>query len=402
MTMASSEMTVFLGDLPVGSLMLDHRGTVEFRWFSSYLNSYPRPALGQHFLDNPEGVYRSHTRLPPWFSNLLPEGLLRELVARQAQVGPNQEYALLRFLGADLPGAVRILPSTDSAIAVLQEDTLQGQSAAAQSWHFSLAGVQLKFSANRLGKGLTIPAEGRGGDWIVKLPSHQFAQVPQNEFATSNWARASGIEIPEVALMSLSDIDGLPSSVMSTQEQVAFAIRRFDRPAPGKRVHMEDFAQVLDLFPEQKYDHCNYETMAKVIWVVVGDAGLQDFLRRLVFMVASGNGDAHLKNWSLLYTDPVAPVLSPAYDLVSTIQYMPADRMALNLARSKQWTDVTSQSFSRLARKIGADKQAVTQAVAQSVELIRGAWLDHANDFGYGADQRRVIERHMGSVPLLQ
>ena len=104
MTATTSEMTVLLGDLPVGSLMLDHRGTIEFRWLSSYLNAYPRPVLGQHFLDDPGGVYRSHTRLPPWFSNLLPEGLLRELVARQAQVGPDQEYALLSFLGGDLPG----------------------------------------------------------------------------------------------------------------------------------------------------------------------------------------------------------------------------------------------------------------------------------------------------------
>lgn len=402
MTATTSEMTVLLGDLPVGSLMLDHRGTIEFRWLSSYLNAYPRPVLGQHFLDDPGGVYRSHTRLPPWFSNLLPEGLLRELVARQAQVGPDQEYALLSFLGGDLPGAVRILPSSESSLAAVQEDPLQGESGASQAWHFSLAGVQLKFSANRRGKGLTVPAQGRGGDWIVKLPSHQFAQVPQNEFATSNWARASGIEVPEVALVPISEIDGLPHSVMSAQEQVAFAIRRFDRPEPGRRLHIEDFAQVLDLFPEQKYDHCNHETLARVILVVVGEAGLQVYLRRLVFMVASGNGDAHLKKWSLLYTNPVAPVLSPAYDLVSTIQYLPDDRMALNLARSKQWSDVTTESFSRLARKIGAEQQTVLQEVARSVELIRGAWSDHAKDFGYRADQRSMIERHLRTVPLLR
>ena len=195
---------------------------------------------------------------------------------------------------------------------------------------------------------------------------------------------------------------GLPHSVMLTQEQEAFAIRRFDRPEPGRRLHIEDFAQVLDLFPEQKYDHCNHETLARVILVVVGKAGLLAYLRRLVFMVGSGNGDAHLKNWSLTYTNPVAPVLSPAYDLVSTIQYLPDDRMALNLARSKQWSDVTTESFSRLARKIGAAQQTVLQEVARSVELIRGAWSDHAKDFGYRADQRSMIERHLRTVPLLR
>ena len=48
--------------------------------------------------------------------------------------------------------------------------------------------------------------------------------------------------------------------------------------------------------------------------------------------------------------------------------------MALNLARSKQWSDVTTESFSRLARKIGAEQQTVLQEVARSVALIRGAW----------------------------
>lgn len=401
MTAPLHELEVLLADQPVGSLILDQRGGVEMRWLSAYLDGFPRPVLGQHFLDDPGGVYRSQQRVPPWFSNLLPEGLLRELVARQAKVGIRQEFALLGFLGADLPGAVQILAPSDTTQTDLHDPT-PAVSDAAPVWHFSLAGVQLKFSANRRGKGLTVRVSGQGGDWIVKLPSQQFAQVPMNEFATSNWARASGIDVPETALVKLADIEGVSRSLLTSAEDLAFAIRRFDRPESGKRVHMEDFAQVMDLYPEQKYDHCNLETMAKIIQGVIGGDGLQSFLRRVVFMVASGNGDAHLKNWSLLYTDPLKPVLSPAYDLVSTIQYMPDDRMALNLARSKRWADVTTESFARLARKIGVAEGDVRNIVTESVTLVRQAWSNHSVDFGYNNEQRQVIERHMQGVPLLK
>ena len=66
---------------------------------------------------------------------------------------------------------------------------------------FSLAGVQLKFSAMGDARGgLTIPARGVGGDWIVKLPSLQFPGVPENEFSMMTLARAVGISVPVVKL----------------------------------------------------------------------------------------------------------------------------------------------------------------------------------------------------------
>jgi serine/threonine-protein kinase HipA len=121
-------------------------------------------------------------------------------------------------------------------------------------------------------------------------------------------------------------------------------------------VHIEDFAQILGLYPEQKYAQFNYETLANLVYKLAGESGLDEFIRRLVFVVASGNGDAHLKNWSLIYPDGVNARLSPAYDFVSTIQYQADDQLALNLARSKRWQDVTRESFLRLARKIGEDE----------------------------------------------
>jgi serine/threonine-protein kinase HipA len=342
--------------------------------------------------------------VPPWFSNLLPEGPLRELIAKQAGVPATREFFLLRHLGEDLPGGVRIVrddaevESSDD----MEEPAEREGGEAADAWHFSLAGVQLKFSARRSERGLTIPVTGRGGDWIVKLPDTRFRDVPRTEFATMRWAGASGIAIPELDLVPIADITGLPSSLANLEESQALAIRRFDRPTPETRVHMEDFAQILGLYPEEKYDRYNYETLGKLIRVLGSESDLAEYIRRLVFMIASGNGDMHHKNWSLIYPDGVGARLSPAYDFVSTIQYQPHDTLALNLGGSKRWEDVTEETFQRMARKVGVEISLMATWLDETRTAILDAWRNNNDDFGFDAQARENIERHMARVPVLR
>ena len=285
---------VWLNDAPVGQLNLTRNDGCEFRLLESYKNAYPRPILGQQFLDDPDHVHSSRQRTPPWFSNLLPEGPLRELIARQAGVSVYREFFLLDHLGEDLPGAVRIVadeafPETAGAALPATDEHPRGG-----DWHFSLAGVQLKFSALREGRGMTIPVSGTGGDWIVKLPDARFPYVPENEHATMRWAEASGITIPEIQLIPVAEISGLPPEASSGAGQAALAVRRFDRPLAGKRVHIEDFAQILGLYPEQKYASYNYETLANLVHKLAGEFELDEFIRRLVFVVASGLSLIHI------------------------------------------------------------------------------------------------------------
>ncbi|CAD6875668.1 type II toxin-antitoxin system HipA family toxin [Methylomonas fluvii] len=397
---STNTLRVLLNDTPIGTLNLNRNDGGEFRLLESYKRAYPRPVLGQQFLDDLEQVHTSRSRVPPWFSNLLPEGPLRDLVAKQAGVASTREFFLLHRLGEDLPGAVRIVED-DILIepqAELNAQTLEQEPAGA--WHFSLAGVQLKFSARRKDRGLTIPVSGQGGDWIVKLPDSRYPKVPENEYATMLWAKASGIDIPELELINLSDINGLPADAGTFSEHFALAIRRFDRPVTGRRVHMEDFAQILGLYPEEKYQKYNYETLAKLILALTGETGLEKFIRRLIFILVSGNGDAHHKNWSLLYPDGVKAELSPAYDLLSTIQYMRDDQLALNLAKSKRWEDVGMDSFRRMARKIGYAEQSMVEGVQASLDAILTAWQNLNGDLGYDSTQRNTIESHFRKILL--
>lgn len=396
-------LSVLLGDMPVGRLTLSATDGSEFQLLESYKHAYPRPVLGQIFLDNPDKVWSTRARVPPWFSNLLPEGVLRELIAKQAGVPATREFLLLHHLGEDLPGAVRIVPDEVQGEVSNGGGPAEREGAeAGDVWHFSLAGVQLKFSARRSERGLTIPVAGRGGDWIVKLPDVRFRDVPRTEYATMRWAEASGIAVPEMNLIPIADISGLPPSYGDFAESVALAIRRFDRPAPETRVHMEDFAQILDLYPEEKYSKYNYQTLAILIRSLSPESSLAEYIHRLVFMVASGNGDMHHKNWSMIYPDGINATLSPAYDLVSTIQYNPEDKMALNLGRSKRWEDVTEETFRGMARKVGVEEGIMSFWVDRARTAILDTWQKNKGDFGYDAQARETIEHHIARVPLLR
>ena len=395
-------LEVRLGGVHVGTLTLLADEVSEFVISEEYRKRYPRPVLGQFFEDDLTRRHTSRMRLPPFFANLLPEGPLRELIAEREGIHKQREFFLIARLGEDLPGAVVVTPSTVLSWDVAEPLEATGASTEPlEPLRFSLAGVQLKFSMLRKDRGMTLPMGGKGGDWIVKLPDNRYDRVPENEFSMMSWARAAGLQVPESLLVRVADLEGLPEGI-SLREEVAYAVRRFDRPAPGRRIHMEDMAQVLGLYSDEKYKKYNYETVAKIILNVAGVGALREFLRRLVFIIASGNGDAHHKNWSLLYPDGVRADLSPAYDLVSTIQYIANDTIALNLARSKKFGEITLASFERLARKLELGTQDVLPIVRAAVQATLQSWSSIRADLPIPEEFKRRIEEHWKKVPLLR
>ncbi len=103
-------------------------------------------------------------------------------------------------------------------------------------------------------------------------------------------ARATGIQVPFIRLVPVAEIEGLPQDAARLQGN-ALAFERFDRAAGGRRIHMEDFAQVFGLFPHDKYGERSYANIAAVLWAETGEEGTYEFVRRLVFSVLIGNAD---------------------------------------------------------------------------------------------------------------
>jgi serine/threonine-protein kinase HipA len=404
--MATEALDVFLGARKVGAIIGLGGDRTVFTFDDAYADDPARPTLSLSFKDAMGDLIRdqkrTQTQLSPFFSNLLPEGPLRDYLAKRAGVKSAREFYLLQALGRDLPGAIVVRGSGgENPGSEPQDDasTTPGQ-AATTALRFSLAGVQLKFSALEKAKGgLTVPVAGVGGSWIVKLPSTRFPGVSENEFSMMTLARAVGINVPDIQLLDLDQIGGLPDGI-GRLEGAAYAIRRFDRTATGERVHMEDFAQVFGVYPEDKYKHATYRAIAKVLWLETGEEGITEFIRRLVFNALIGNADMHLKNWSLLYSNGLTPSLAPAYDFVSTLAYIPDEKAALKFSRTARWDGFNEDELSHLAAKAGLPERLVIRTARETVERFRDGWSNERNHLPLHGEVSGVIDRQLDVVPL--
>jgi serine/threonine-protein kinase HipA len=402
-------LNISLNDREIGTLAQLPGDRNLFVFNQDYIDdaAINRPTLSLSFKDITGGLITEikprQTRLPPFFSNLLPEGKMRDYLARRAGIKSQREFFLLWMLGGDLPGAIKALPVDGAKLPDLIRDNIQKTQLANDqeqpALRFSLAGVQLKFSAIKTARGgLTIPANGVGGSWIVKLPDTQFKNVPENELSMMALARRVGIDVPETALVPLKEIAGLPKNIAQTGTH-AYAIKRFDRKEDGRRIHMEDFAQIFGVYPEKKYATASYSNIAQVIWQETGKEGIIEFIRRLVFNALIGNGDMHLKNWSLIYPDGHKPALAPAYDFVSTVPYLPNDKMALRFVDNKNFNSLTLNQFKRFAAKIRLPEKLVLDTMSETVELFSQQWTSVEN-LGVSKKVKKAIDKHLGTIPL--
>jgi serine/threonine-protein kinase HipA len=265
---------------------------------------------------------------------------------------------------------------------------------------FSVAGVQLKFSAiGSPGKQLTIPAEGRGGAWIIKLPSPRYALVPENEYSMMKLAAAVGIDVADVGLVPTNQIEGLPLE-FSDENADSLYVRRFDRTPEGGRIHIEDFNQIYHQFPHDKYKHYSYTNMARDISTFLGTEAVAEFIRRLVFNAAIGNADMHLKNWSVVYPDTRTPRLTPGYDFVSAIAYRKDRDMALSLAKEKDTKNLDKLLLERFAVKAGLPKHTVTQTALETAEKTVRVWSEMAPDLPLHNHVKERIDEQLRYVPL--
>jgi serine/threonine-protein kinase HipA len=174
----------------------------------------------------------------------------------------------------------------------------------------SISGVQPKLSMSRRGSRL-IPVTD-GGLFILKPQTERFPLLPQNENLCMTIAERIGIDVPPHGLFDLRD--GSP----------AYIVRRFDRTPAGQKLRCEDFVQILG--EDDKYSG-SVERIGKRIRDLSSVPGLdaQLLFERVLLNFLLGNGDAHLKNFSLLETADGGLRLSPAYDIVCSKAVIPKE-----------------------------------------------------------------------------
>ena len=401
-------LRIKLGNRLVGTITNVVTDKNIFVFDPGYVEDEHRPVLSLSYYDIERKLIRRphevQRRLTPFFSNLLPErdGVLRDYLAQRAGISPEREFPLLWLVGADLPGAVVAEDSEGEPLPPPEEQSGMRAAKKEEVLRFSLAGVQLKFSTmGRGGKHLRIPAQGRDGQWIVKLPSPRFSKVPENEFAMMTLAREVGIDVPEFGLVPVGSIGNLPAEFAEDKTN-AYFIRRFDRGADGERIHAEDFKHIYGQYPEKKYEEHGYTGMAKDIWAILGEKGLTEFIRRVIFNAAIGNADMHLKNWSLLYRDGRTPELAPGYDYVSTMRYLPERGLGLPLARTKDVSRLDDELLEKASVQAGIPRGLVKDVAHETARSFIQAWWQHKAGLSIDDVGRRKIDEQLQLVPLFK
>ena len=408
MTNHVSTLNVLLYGEPIATITNVGNDRTLFAFMDSYIHDESRPVLGLGFKDALGGLLTNfkptQTKLTPFFSNLLPEETMRHYLAERAGVNPAREFFLLWVLGQDLAGAITVEPADGEALPPNVHQDIDEETKIDVPMRFSLAGVQLKFSAvQQANGGLTIPVTGQGGSWIVKLPSSRFDAVPENEYSMMELARMLGMNVPETQLLPINQIANIPDGIGkfgdAFKNAQAFVIKRFDR-AGDQAVHIEDFAQVFGVYPQDKYKKASMRNIAQVIGIEGQDEDIAEFTRRLVFNTLIGNADMHLKNWSVIYKDKRTASIAPAYDFVSTIPYIPDDSASLKVSRSKRFSDFTLDELSHLAAKAMLPEKLVLDTAKQTVAGFHEVWAKEKAHLPLTKSVIEAIEMHLRSIPL--
>ncbi len=166
----------------------------------------------------------------------------------------------------------------------------------------SISGVQPKLSMKLDRKNNSLISVAEGGEYILKPQTAAFPNIPENEQCCMDMAREFKIDVPPHCLLSLKD------------GSWAYIVKRFDRES-GIKIHQEEFFQILESGDKYKGSVEQIGRKLKEISTAPG-YDVQLFFERVVFNFIIGNGDAHLKNYSIAYKDRETIRLTPAYDIV--------------------------------------------------------------------------------------
>ncbi|HRQ79699.1 MAG TPA: HipA domain-containing protein [Azospirillaceae bacterium] len=290
----------------------------------------------------------------PFFQQLGAEGWLREQQARVSHVAEEDDLGLLLRYGADCIGAIGVLPETEPANAGTASETI----AAGRT----LSGVQRKLLVRHDAAANAFrPADATGpAPCIAKFNSEALPTLVRNEHLCLRWLTAV-LGPDEVTAFSLDRVTGL--------DETALIVTRFDRTPDGAKLRAEDFTQILSkpagADHAGKYD-ADYADVAAVIRAHSArpEIDLARFFKRLVAFVLVANGDAHLKNFTLLER-PEGLRLSPTYDVVNVGVYAGegfSQRLALALGGAPISLDAVDRvALTAFGERIGLSRATITR-----------------------------------------
>ena len=401
--MILKQLNVFWGSRLVGGLELESGETrMTFTYAESWLTGEAvRPiSLSLPLSGSPFRGGAAHW----FFANLLPEGLLRQRLARRFGISADNDFALLSAIGGECAGALAVIagdqpPQAEGYRPLIRSDletlTTPGGDELVEllgsgQARLSLAGAQDKVPVLMVGDDLVLlPLGSAPSSHILKLPSATFRHLGANEVLCNMIARHCGLAVPEARLLRAGKND-------------ACLVRRFDRlegiDGTLERLHQEDLCQARGMPPTRKYEAEGGPTFAACFELVRDNSAnpLSDarrLLRWQIFNLLCGNADGHAKNLGLLYSDTGQLILAPAYDLVCTRAYPALDcHLAMSIGGERDPGQVGRKHWEELAHELDLGRRYLLGLVKEMATQIP----DHA--------QAAVAEfrEHQGDSPALE
>ena len=339
-----------------------HGGGTRFSYLPAYLAA-GGPAVATTLPLGREPVLSAAGAAPPYFTGLLPEGRRLNALRRSVKTSVDDELSLLIAAGANPVGDVQIvghgekLDPDEHAVQLdpkmpVDFDALLGDSGLIDP--VALAGVQDKLSAGMI----SMPVARAGRRFILKLNAPEFPHVVENEFAMFRYAAKLRIPLSRVQL--IRDVAGRPGLL----------VERFDRvpvlggpPDAVLRLAVEDGAQVLGLYPADKYN-VGYGQVCRALaeYCSAPLPALRNLAIQAAFAWLSGNGDLHAKNVSMVQQPSGEWSIAPVYDIPSTVVY--GDK-TLALTLDGKRTGISRRHYLAWAGGLGLTER----AAAQSLEL---------------------------------
>jgi serine/threonine-protein kinase HipA len=334
--------------------------------------------------------------LLPIFEMNLPEGVLRERLrlAFAKATGTFDEFDLLSIVGRSQLGRIRYTGDKEQ----LQEDVpfqsvdeILERRRGGDLFRYLLvkfasfsgiSGVQPKILvrdekafAEMEQTGHRLSQSYKGATHIVKMwEPNEYPQLAANEYFCLEVARKCGLDVPPCRL---------------AEDGMALVIDRFDVRMDGTYRGFEDFCVLNGRRTDEKY-RGSYETsVLKRFGQFANSTHINEDMEKLFTLIALNctlrNGDAHLKNFGIVYDDVQGEArLAPVYDLVTTSVYLPMDSMALTLNGTTKWA--SAKELQRLGEtRMGGSParvreilERISSAIEDTSEELRAYITDHA------------------------
>jgi serine/threonine-protein kinase HipA len=362
----------------VGTVAADDTDRFSFVYEPTWLENADRFAISQSLplAPAPHQGDAAHA----FFANLLPEGRIRDLVARRLGISESNDYELLAALGGECAGALIIAASPPDPAEhqyrpleavelarMADTGTAFAETSGSSGVRLSLAGVQDKLPVRLSGDRLLLPLGSSPSSHIIKFANRDYKHLPANELLVGALARASQLPVVTAELWTI-------------EKQRHLLVSRYDRVvgADGAitRLHQEDLCQALGVRPGRKYQEeggPSFEQCFRTVADCSSEPALDTraLIRWLAFNAVVGNADGHAKNLSLVRALDGNLRLAPFYDLLCTAVYPTIDtKLAMVIGEHSDPSKIRGRDWRQLAEGIQVNPTFVVDTVTDLAESI--------------------------------